>query len=67
MVKRHVRDGKRHLVLQTEIVARLKSGGHPTETAEQLLANLENLQRLHREHLARLIGEGRPKPPATWG
>lgn len=54
MVERHLRAGRRHLRRQRRILATLRSGGHSTLVAEELLVNLQDLQRLHRQHLARL-------------
>ena len=54
MVKRHVLEGERHLANQVELIDWLKERGYPTEIAERLLTNLEDMQRLHLEHLARL-------------
>jgi hypothetical protein len=54
MVQRHVRDGERHLALQREIIAWHSEHGNSTEQSERLLANFEDMQRLHLEHLARL-------------
>lgn len=54
MVKRHVRVGERHVASQKEIIAHLREHGHPTELAERLLLNLEELLEMHRQHLARL-------------
>ena len=61
MVRRHVREGERLLTHQRAIVARLQDGGHSTEVAEQLLANIEDSQRMHRNHLARLLEAGGPR------
>lgn len=54
MAERHVRDGERHVASQREILSHLRNHGHPTELAERLLANLEELLAMHREHLAHL-------------
>jgi hypothetical protein len=54
MVERHVREGERHLARQREIVARQLEHGKSSEQSERLLANFEDVQRLHLEHLARL-------------
>ena len=51
MVERHVREGERHLTSQREIIARLRARGRDTSEADRLLTNLEDLQRLHLEHL----------------
>jgi hypothetical protein len=54
MVERHIRAGERHVANQQEIVAFLRSHNYPSEQAEELLDNLTDLLRLHREHLARI-------------
>ena len=54
MVERHVREGNRHIENQRRIVAYLRQAGWPTELAEQLLSNLEDIQTMHLEHLARI-------------
>lgn len=54
MVERHIRAGERHVANQQEIVAFLRSHNYPSEQAEELLVNLTDLLRLHREHLVRL-------------
>lgn len=56
MVDNHIAQGERHVTRQRELVAWLRSKGHPTETAEQLLAvfvfSLEQ-HRAHREVMRR--------------
>ena|SRR5579884_1723144 len=54
MAERHVREGDRHLIVQQEIIDCLKDHGRSTFEAERLLTNMRVLQRMHREHLARL-------------
>jgi hypothetical protein len=54
MVQRHVREGERHVALQREIVAWHLEHGNLGDQSERLLANFEDMQRLHLEHLARL-------------
>ena len=54
MAERHVLAGERQLARQREIIAWLKEHGHPTVEAERLLTNLDDSQRLHRDHVARL-------------
>jgi hypothetical protein len=54
MVQRHVREGERHLVHQREMIAWHLEHGNLPEQSERLLANFEDMQRLHLEHLARL-------------
>lgn len=58
MVRRHVRQGAARVARQSQLVAELRADGWPTEAAERLLANFEEIQRQHEAHLARL--EGRP-------
>ena len=50
MVDDHIVQGERHLTRQEEIVAWLRSRGHPTEMAEQLLAEFHSTLLQHREH-----------------
>jgi hypothetical protein len=54
MVNRHVREGERNLALQQDIITWLGDHGQSTCEAERLLTNMTDLQRMHREHLARL-------------
>lgn len=54
MVRRHVKDGARHIVKQRAIIDRLQLWNLPTEDAEALLILFEDIQRQHQEHLARL-------------
>lgn len=60
MVERHIRTGERHVANQRKIVAFLRSHGHPTDQAEDLLFNLVELLELHRQHLSRLNPEPIP-------
>ena len=53
MVRRHVREGLKHLADQRAVIIRLKMLNLPTEVAEALLSTFENLQRQHEDHLAR--------------
>ena len=57
MVERHIRDGERHVANQREIVAHLSSLGHPTELAQRVLRNLEELLAMHRRHLDHIQDE----------
>jgi hypothetical protein len=57
MVRRHVREGERHLSRQCEIVQKLRDGNHSTELAEELLIAFEQSLLAHRTHLARLVGK----------
>ncbi len=58
MVQRHVREGEAHVERQREIVAEVQARGEPTEMAVTLLAEFEDLLRLHKAHLARVAGNG---------
>lgn len=57
MVRRHVREGERHLAGQRALIARLRASDLPTEEAEALLDTFEDLQRQHEAHLARVEGK----------
>ena len=50
MVDDHIAQGERHVTRQEEIVAWLRSKGHPTEIAEQLLAEFQSTLLQHRAH-----------------
>jgi hypothetical protein len=54
MAERHVREGVEHLAHQRGLIAWFRARGYPTDAAETLLGNMEELQRLHREHVAHL-------------
>ena len=54
MAERHVREGEHHVARQREIIAHLSEHGRSIELAERLLFNLEDLLKLHREHLDRI-------------
>ena len=54
MVQRHVREGERHLTLQHKIISWLADHGNSTAEAERLLRSMADMQRMDREHLARL-------------
>lgn len=54
MARRHVAEGERHVRLQIEIVDHLHALGAPTEVAEQLMTQFEELLVMHRQHLAQL-------------
>jgi glycerol dehydrogenase-like iron-containing ADH family enzyme len=56
MVRRHVRQGAEHVANQRALIARLSAYGLPTEAAEAILANFEDLQHQHEAHLARAEG-----------
>ena len=57
MLRRHVREGARHVANQHELITRLKQHSLPTADAEALLITFEELQRQHEEHLARVEAE----------
>lgn len=59
MVQRHVREGEEHVVRQREIVASLPPDSDLADTAHQLLTLFEKSLEGHRDHLARLLHEGR--------
>ena len=50
MVDDHIAQGERHVTRQHEIIAWLTSRGHPTDMAEQLLAEFESTLLQHRAH-----------------
>ena len=50
MVDDHITQGERHVTRQLEIIAYLKSRGHPTEMAEQLLVEFQSTLLQHRSH-----------------
>lgn len=54
MVGALVREGARHLALQQDIICWLTDHGSPIDEAERLPTNMADLQRMHRQHLARL-------------
>ena len=54
MVQRHVAQGERHLQLQHRILAHLQEIGAPTEVAQELERQFEEILKMHRQHLARL-------------
>jgi len=60
-VRRHVREGERHVTRQREIVEDFRKRGYPTAAAEQLLFTFEDSLGEHRQHLARLLREHRGK------
>lgn len=55
MVTRHVREGEIQIANQRALIAEMAARGSSTTEAEDLLATFEDIQRLHREHLARLV------------
>ena len=52
--ERNVRQGRKHIARQLDIIQRLRSHGYPTNGAERLLTNFEKLQLLHEAHRDRL-------------
>ncbi|MBS3649662.1 hypothetical protein KEU06_13700 [Pseudaminobacter sp. 19-2017] len=54
MVRRHVREGERHVAIQKSILDDLAAAGRPTDLAKKLLAEFEETLAQHRAHLARL-------------
>ena len=50
MVDDHIAQGERHVTRQEELLAFLRSKGHPTEMAEELLAEFEATLLQHRAH-----------------
>lgn len=59
MVDDHIAQGERHVTRQEELIARLKSGGHPTEMAEQLLVEFQSTLIQHRAHRELMLFENR--------
>ena len=60
MVDDHIAQGERHVTRQHEIIAWLTSRGHPTEMAEQLLAEFQATLLQHRAHRELMLNENRP-------
>lgn len=59
MVDAHIAQGERHVTRQEELIAWLKSRGHATETAEELLDEFKSSlvqHRAHREMMLHSIG-----------
>ena len=54
MVERHVREGKRHVARQHEIIEVLRRRGANTDTAETLLVTFETALAAHVAHLTSL-------------
>ena len=59
MVDDHIAQGERHVTRQEELIARLKSGGHSTEMAEQLLMEFRSTLVQHRAHRELMLFENR--------
>lgn len=55
MVRRHIQAGADHVAEQRSLIARLGVAGLPTDRAERLLANFEDLQAQHEDHLVRIL------------
>lgn len=55
MVNDHIAQGERHVAEQEELVERLRSHGHPTDMAEDLLAEFRATLVQHRAHRARIV------------
>lgn len=64
MVDDHIAQGERHVTRQWEIVALLRTRGHPTEVAEQLLAEFQSTLLKHRAHRELMLEETEPDPLA---
>lgn len=58
MVDDHIAQGERHVSRQKEIVAWLRSRGHPTAVAEELLGEFEATLVQHRAHRDLMRREG---------
>lgn len=56
MVRRHVREGQKHIIRQREIIASLPPNSDLANAANQLLDLFEKTLEAHLEHLARLSG-----------
>ena len=59
MARRHVAEAEVHVRKQLAILERLTRGGHPLETAEELLREFEQSLEDHRASLARIEREQR--------
>lgn len=57
MIRRHVRQGERHVLQQRAVVAALELQGHPTKIALELLASFEQTLSNQKAHLDRLLAE----------
>jgi len=62
MARRHVAEGERHVRLQCEITDHLRALGAPTQVAEQLRRQFEELLTQHRKHLADIERRGTVSP-----
>jgi predicted small metal-binding protein len=63
MVTRHVAAGERHVALQEDIVAHLRTLHGSTSLAEELLIEFRSTLDAHRAHLDRIRGDS-PRPRA---
>lgn len=57
MVRRHVRQGERHIVQQERVIRDLTQLGANTTLAKELLQVFQSTLAAHRAHLARLEAE----------
>lgn len=62
MADDHIALGERHVIRQRELLAFLKSHGHPIDVAEDLLAEFEATLVQHRLHRAQMLTELEPDP-----
>jgi hypothetical protein len=47
LAERHVAEGRRHVAHQKQIISDLKNGRHDTSVARSLLADFEDVLRMH--------------------
>lgn len=52
--ERHIALGEQHVVQQEELVTKLRADGHDTAQAEALLAEFQDLLKLHRDDRDRI-------------
>jgi len=55
MVARHVREGHGIVRRQEALIDKIRRSGRDTAESEQLLRTFKDIQRLHEQHLQRLI------------
>ena len=55
MVKRHVRQGERHVSRQLKIIADMTLRNQPTNVAKSLLLNFEISLRAHKAHFEHIL------------
>jgi len=55
MVDDHIAQGERHVIRQKELIAWLRSRGHPTDVAEDLLVEFQSTLIQHRAHRERML------------